>query len=82
MNPTLAKAITYGGVGAGALFPVKSLYNSGQENRGLINSTAHLAVGTAVGGAVAGGAAYFGAGLNVLKDGPMEVAKKLAKGAF
>lgn len=82
MGPTMSKVITYGGIGAGAMFPVKSLYNSGQENRGVLNSAVHLAAGTAVGAGVAGTAVYFGTGMNVLKDGPMNVAKKIAKGVF
>lgn len=55
----IAKAIAYGGIGVGAMFPAKSLYNSGQEDRGIINTAAHLAVGGAVGGAIGYGASYL-----------------------
>ena len=61
-------------VTAGVAFPLKSLYNSGQENRGLINSTFHVSAASAVGaGVIAGG--------NALSDGTIvNVAKQIAKG--
>ena len=51
-NLQVAKAIIAGGAVAGAMFPAVSLYNSGQEDRGLLNTAAHLAVSGAVGAGV------------------------------
>lgn len=58
------------GTAVGAAFPMKSLYNSGQENRGLISTGLHLGVAGAV-----GTAAGFGTNLGV-----MAIAGKIAKG--
>lgn len=66
----IAKAIAYGGIGVGAMFPAKSLYNSGQEDRGLLNTAAHLAVGNAVGGAIGYGAIYGATAYGINKVGP------------
>lgn len=61
-------------VTAGVAFPAKSLYNSGKENRGFINSTMHFSAASAVGaGVILGG--------NALSGGTIaDVAKTIAKG--
>lgn len=66
----IAKAIAYGGIGAGAMFPATSLYNSGEENRGVINTAAHLAVSGAVGGAIGYGAIYGATTYGMKNVGP------------
>lgn len=53
----------------GTLVPMSSLYTSGQENRGIINTAAHLAGATVVGGAVGYGANF----------GLMAIASKMIK---
>ena len=58
------------GTAVGAAFPMKSLYNSGQENRGVINTAVHLGVSAAVGA----GAGY------ATNLGIMAIAGKIAKG--
>ena len=78
MNDTLAKAIAYGGLGVGAMFPVKSMYNSGQENRGVISSTLHVAGATAVGGAIGFGADALSGG--IASSSIKNIAGKIAKG--
>ena len=79
MNDTLAKAIAYGGLGVGTMFPVKSMYNSGQENRGFISSTLHVAGATAVGGAIGFGADAISGGIasNSVKNVAAKIAKSL-----
>ena len=69
----IAKAIAYSGIGIGAMFPAKSLYNSGQEDRGIVNTAAHLAVGGAVGGAIGYSANYLS------KDIASGIAKAISK---
>ena len=58
------------GTVVGAAFPMKSLYNSGQENRGLISTGFHLGIA----GAVGVGAGY------ATNLGAMAIASKIAKG--
>lgn len=68
------KIIATAATAAGVAFPVQSLYNSGQQNRGFINSTVHLGVASAVGAAaIVGGNALSGGTIN-------DVAKSIAKG--
>lgn len=57
------------GTVVGAAIPMSSLYTSGQENRGVLNTAVHLAGATAVGGAVG-----YGANLGLLA-----LASKIAK---
>lgn len=58
------------GTAVGVAFPMKSLYNSGQENRGVVSTTAHLGISAAVGT----GAGY------ATNLGIMAIAGKIAKG--
>lgn len=61
---------------AGVAFPMKSLYNSGRDNRGFINSTFHFSAASAVGAGVAlGGNAISGGAIG-------DVAKSIAKGVL
>ena len=74
MNP-LKTAIGLVGVGgvvgtvAGVAIPMNSLYTSGQENRGILNTAAHFAGASVVGGAV-------GYGTNM---GVLAIASKIVK---
>lgn len=56
MNPT--NLMIAGGIAtsaASSLIPVSSMYKSGQENRGVLNTGAHLIGATAIGGGLAVG---------------------------
>lgn len=57
------------GTAVGAAIPISSLYTSGQENRGILNTAAHFAGASVVGGAV-------GYGTNL---GALAIAAKIAK---
>lgn len=69
----IAGGIASTGVAVG--MPISSLYTSGQENRGFINSAAHLAGATVVGGALGAGISI---GTSALTG--MDIAKMIAKG--
>lgn len=73
MNPTLGKAIAIGTTAVGATLPFKSLYTSGQENRGVINTGLHMAGASAIGAGIAFGGSAL-SGMNIL-----EIATKIAK---
>lgn len=73
MNPTLGKAIAIGTTAVGAALPISSLYTSGQENRGIINTSLH-AVGA---GAIGTGLAFGGSVLSGANA--LELAAKIAK---
>ena len=57
------------GTVAGTAIPMSSLYTSGQEDRGVLSTAAHLAGATVVGGAVGYGANF----------GLLALASKIAK---
>lgn len=73
MNPTLSAAIAIGTTAVGAALPISSVYTSGRENRGIINSGLHVAGAGAVGAGIAfGGAAISGTDI-------AKIAAKIAK---
>ena len=73
MNPTLGKAIAIGTTAVGATLPLNSLYTSGQENRGAINTTLHMVGAGAIGAGISFGGSAI-SGTNIL-----QIASKIAK---